>query len=158
MATPRAKQGPDEPALRDYLAELEACLGTPVVPGNLAPWLEAVEAALGELEPILRHQISHGHRVALSQIERGDSGSPRSVEHLKREDQELLTTFTSLQTEAARLSAVVAEIEPDEAVVSDDVARIVSLGLWFVIRVRKQDVAIRTWLGEAIYRESGTGD
>jgi hypothetical protein len=158
MAIHGARHEPGERALRDYLAELEACFGTPVIPGSLAPWLEAIEAALGELEPVLRHQVNHGHRAQLSLIERAEAGSPRSVDHLKREDQELLAAFVSLKAEAARLSALATDVEPDEAVMNDDVARFASAGLWFVIRVRRQNTAIRTWLGESFNRESGAGD
>jgi hypothetical protein len=43
-------------------------------------------------------------------------------------------------------------------VMSQEWNRFVDEGLWLVIRLRKQETSIRTWLAEAAYRDRGTGD
>lgn len=144
--------------LRESLDALERCCGTPVVPGELVIWLETVEGALAELEASLRHQLVERHRGQFEQIVRDDPSLQRPVDQMQREDHELAQAFESLQRRAAALTERTAAVEPDEAVMRDEVDAFARDGLWFVIRVRKQDTAIRTWLGEALRREHGAGD
>jgi hypothetical protein len=143
--------------LRDALDTLERCCGTPVVPGELVTWLESVEAAFTELEASLRQQ-SGRHSEQLNQIMRDDTSLQRQVDHLKREDHELSDMFGALKARATAFAERAAAIEPDEASMSEEVESFARDGAWFVIRVRKQDTAIRTWFGEAVRRERGAGD
>lgn len=144
--------------LRDGLDALERCCATPVVPGELVTWLETVEAELTDLETSLRRQIGSRHRGQFEQIVREDTSLQRPVDHLQREDLDLAESFDSLKRRATTLVERASAIEPDEAAMSEDIDRFAHDALWFVIRVRKQDTAIRTWLGEAVRRERGAGD
>ena len=144
--------------LRPALDRLEACLETPFVPGELEVWFDAVASALAELGPILRRQISRQHRVQFRQIVREAPALHRSVEQLERQDGDVVETYEGLTSRAARLAAETVAAEPDEALVVQEAARFADEGLWFVVRVRKQETAIRTWFGEALNRETPAGD
>jgi hypothetical protein len=144
--------------LRAALDTLERCCATPVVPGELVTWLETIETAFAELESSLRQQIDRRHRAQFEQIMRDDPALQRPVEQLKREDGELAQVFEHLKQRATALAERAAALEPDEGSMSEEVDRFSRDGAWFVIRVRKQDTAIRTWLGEAVRREHGAGD
>jgi hypothetical protein len=144
--------------LRDALDTLERCCETPVVPGELVSWLECVETALAELDASLRLQLGNRHRGQFEQIVRDDTSLQRPVEQLQREDREVAQDFDALRTRVGALTERAAAIEPDEASMSEEVDRFARDALWFVIRVRRQDTAIQTWLGEAVRRERGAGD
>jgi hypothetical protein len=150
--------GARDGTLSEALDVLERCCGTPVVPGELLSWLEAVETAFADLETSLRRQVGSRHRAQFEQIVRDDTSLQRPVDRLEHEDGELVRTFESLRARAAALAERTAAAEPDEASMSEEVYRFARDGLWFVISVRKQDTAIRTWQGEALRREHGAGD
>jgi septal ring factor EnvC (AmiA/AmiB activator) len=140
------------------LTELETSLGTPLVPGELVTWFETVATVLAELQPSLHRRTTGGHLAQFDQIMRDDPALQRSVEQLRAEDEALNDALQSFKASADRLAAKAAEIEPDEDVMSQEWNRFVEEGLWLVIRLRKQETAIRTWLSEAAYRDRGTGD
>ena len=158
MAKDNNKLADADAKLLLHLAELETCLGTPLVPGELVTWFDTVATALADLQPILRRQTTERHRLQFDQIMREDPALQRSVEHLRADDEALMDLLQSLQSQAVGFAAKAAAIEPDEALMGQEWTRFVDEGLWFVIRVRKQDTAIHTWLGEALNRERGTGD
>ena len=144
--------------LARQLADLEACLGTPLVPGELVTWFENAAALLGTLQPLVRRRATDGHLAKFAQIVREDPALQRSVERLGAEDEALGRTLYALKTRADRFAAKAAAIEPDEALMTQEWTRFVDEGLWFVVGLRKQETAIRTWLGEAQNRVRGAGD
>ena len=148
----------DDASRRAVLEQLEACLETPFVPGELETWLDAVVAALGELGPTLHDRIKRRHRLEFEQIAREAPALQRAVEQLSREDGEIAEIHNSLTSRAVQLAAKAASAGVDEGLVGPDAARFVDDGLWFVVRVRKQDMAIRTWLAESINRETPAAD
>jgi hypothetical protein len=158
MTEPHDRPADGDAILLKELARLESCLATPVVPGELVTWFSAVEETFADLKPLLRRQTGERHRAQYEQIVRDDPALQRSVEHLKEEDDVLIEILERLESEASGFVAKATEIEPDESLMRQEWERFVDEGLWFVIRVRKQDTAIRTWLGEAMNRERGAGD
>jgi hypothetical protein len=158
MPNPHDRPADGDATLLKELARLESCLATPLVPGELVTWFSAVEETFADLKPLLRRQTRERHRTQYEQIMRDDPALQRSVEHLKEEDDVLVDMLERLESAASDFVAKAADIEPDEGLMRPEWERFVDEGLWFVIRVRKQDTAIRTWLGEAMNRERGTGD
>jgi hypothetical protein len=144
--------------LRPALDKLEAALETPFVPGELETWFDAVASVLADLGPILRSQIARQHGAQFEQIVQESPALQRSVEQLQREDGEVVAAYESLTARVAALAKKAATVEPDEGLMSQEAAHFADDGVWFVVRVRKQDAAIRTWLGEAMNRETPAGD
>ena len=144
--------------LRPALDRLEASLETPFIPGELEAWFDAVASAVADLGPILHGQITLQHGAQFEQIVQESPALQRSVEQLEREDGEVAAAYQALKSRVAELAAKAATVEPDEALMSQEAARFADEGVWFVVRVRKQDAAIRTWLGEALNRETPAGD
>jgi hypothetical protein len=110
------------------------------------------------LGPILHGQIARQHGPQFEEIVQESPALQRSVEQLEREDGEVAAAYESLRAKVAKLTAKAAKVEPDEALMSQEAARFADEGVWFVVRVRKQDAAIRTWLGEALNRETPASD
>ena len=89
------------------------------------------------------------HAEEFAEIVEQDSGLLARVEQLKKEDSAITQQFADLCRRASA-SQKSPGCEPDEGQVREDVSRLVELGLSFVIRVRKQETAITTWLARSI--------
>jgi hypothetical protein len=144
--------------LTDALATLEKCLETPFVPGELERWFHAVETGVAEVRGHLRPVFERTHRAVLEEIFQEDPGLEHRIEQLRREDAEALEQFERFSDKSRRLAAVARRVEPDEARIKDECYTLVEEGLAFVISARKQEVALRTWLIEALERDRGVVD
>ncbi len=147
----------DQP-LRDALAALEAALETPLVPGDLVAWVTPIQQGFAPVGVYLRRQIERVHTHQFDRIKHEDLGLASRVEQLAEEDRELLQILADLSQLSERLSAVSTAVEPDEAAIEPELQRLVDEGLAFVIRVRKQESAIATWLVESLDRDRGDVD
>lgn len=158
MPEPKRKDRPlDDPELAEALGAFETALATPIVPGELEPWAETLQAKAKRLEPLLHRRIAD-HEKCFSQIEKADPELIKRVENLKSEDEEIHSEFQSLSERIASLAERAPDTEPGETVANRQVPELVDNGLAFVIRVRKQEVALRTWLVEAFQRDRGPVD
>lgn len=140
------------------LDELERCAETPFVPGELERWHSALFEGLRHFTPHLKQHTREMHPAEFQNIEDEDPELTRRVELMRAEDRELEQEADRLIDDAARLEAAVHKAEPDEARVEAPLTRLANATLGFVIRVRKQEIAVRTWLGEAFGRDRGTID
>lgn len=147
-----------EPQLREALAQLEGALEVPLVPGELASWVPPVQQGLTAVGTYLRRQIERVHKEEMKTIQQEDLGLARRVEQMAEEDQQIIQQFEQLSRLAQKLGAAAVAIEPDEAAIEPEQSRLVDEGLEFVIRVRKQEAAIATWLVEAFDRDRGDVD
>jgi hypothetical protein len=147
-----------DPALAEALGALETALETPMVPGELDGWAGALRDAAENLQPLLGRRITTAHRESFSQIEATDPELIRRVENLKTEDERIQRDFQALSDRIADLAARAPDAEPDEGTLDQQVSELVDEGLAFVIRLRKQEVALRTWLVEAFQRDRGPVD
>ncbi len=57
-----------------------------------------------------------------------------------------------------RASLRAPEVEPDEGQANNHVQALIDEAMAFIMRARKQEVAVQTWYVEAFNRERGGGD
>lgn len=148
----------DNPSLTYALSMLEACLETPFVPGELESWVHGARSAINRVGPLLRRQIDEVHAPQLKQIAVEDPGLLSRADDLREGDVQSLAKLEELSRTFETLDTIVAQIEPDETKLKAQLADVVKDGLTFVIHVRTQEVALRTWLQEAFDRDRGTVD
>lgn len=148
----------EESHFLELVQKLEGCLETPIVPGELEPWFVALQGAISDLAPVLRHHVGETHRQQCSEITREDSEMHARVRQLKQESHEVLEAFDKLETQASQFSKRASAMEPGELAAKGVLQLFVDEALWLVVRIRKQELAIRTWFLEAFNRERGPGD
>ena len=143
--------------LQRKLEDFEECAETPFVPGELESWLTAAGKAYDELRPQFQLQTDHIHAEEFAEIAEEDPELLSRVEEMRQEDQELKTLCNDI---ANRLKEFQRKVEKgaSETDLKEDLEQFVSIGLDFVMRVRKQEVTVRTWLMEAFTRDRGTVD
>ena len=151
-------QQQNEQQLRKALENLESCLETPVLPGELSSWVVNLEQSLLALEPLLARQLESVHAGDFAAILEEDTSLAARVETLRSTDQSLLSEFVSVSQAAVQLAAKADCAESDEGACKDAVEQLIEAGIGFVIDVRKQESAIRTWVMEAYGRDRGAVD
>ncbi len=144
--------------LKSKLSRFENHLETPFVAGELIEWVHAAERVFADVLPALRTQINSRHPKLIEEIVEQDPGQLSCAEHFQGEDQKLLKEAERQSKVVSLLASRGDELEPDEALTSEVVGSIVDEGLELVIRIRKQEAAIDTWLMEAFDRDRGVAD
>ena len=148
----------DTSQLRSALEALETSLETPRVPGELEPWLAGVRMTIEKVAPLLTRELDRDHKTLLAQIAAEDPELHARVARLKCGEEETRAQLARLQEWITRLAEKTPYVEPDEGRLEQEIVKFVEQGLAFVIHVRKQEIAIDTWLHEALYRDGGVGD
>ena len=142
----------------DALERLELGLETPFVPGDLEQWFAALSEAVRETDELIHPLFERTHKAQLNEIFQEDPGLEHRVEQLQRQDRETLEQFERFASKVERLAATASKVEPDEARIKKSCYKLAEEGLAVVIAARKQEVAIRTWLIEALERDRGVVD
>jgi seryl-tRNA synthetase len=144
--------------LTDTLQRLETALGTPPVQGELRTWATTLRKTFEETTRDILKQIETVHPAQFQEIEEQNSELLARVENLRDEDRKhqdwcrtLAAQFTDLEANAIRAGA-------DEKQVIDQQQKLLDEGLRFVMNVRRQETAIRTWTEEAFDRDTGNAD
>jgi hypothetical protein len=140
------------------LARLELCLETPLVPGELEVWTSQLEKATAEVSEQLHAALGKDHPQRLAQISQDDPGLSRCVVQLKEGDHESLRRLNAFQAHLHTLVQKAGDFEPNELPIEDALKRFIAEGLALVIHVRKQEVALDTWMSEALDRDRGVVD
>jgi seryl-tRNA synthetase len=157
-ATAMASLSNDQRELHDALEAFETALNTPVVSGELEDWTTALASAWRALRGAVEDQLQGPHHAQLKEIGKQDPELLPRVEQLKQEDQGIDRQLGELSERIDRLSAKAPQIEPNEGKADDERTRVMSDGVAFINRVRKQEVGIQTWFLEAFNRDLGVGD
>lgn len=147
-----------EADLREALETWELTLETPVVPGELRYWSDAVYEGFQKVECALRPKLDQVHRDQFKKIRKEDLALAKRVEQLQADDDEIRKqlAYVSERIEALRRKAPTAE--PDELKAKKEHDGLADDALGLVIRIRKQETAIGTWLTEAFSRDRGDVD
>jgi hypothetical protein len=148
----------DPSKLDEGLERFEAVLVRPVVPGELPAWARSVSERCSQVVTALRGWIDEDHRPRYAEIRDRDDGLLRRVEHMQQEDAALLDSGARLEADLSRFAADAHRLGPREGELESDRSDLAKRGLDFVIRIRTQESALRTWYGEAFYRDRGTVD
>lgn len=144
--------------LKAALTSFETALATPVVSGELADWLDAVDNAWNEASAQVHYTVKHAHPRQYEEISNQDAELLPRVEQLRREDTTIESERESFSQFLERVRMHVPKLEPDEEKAHQHIQKLVAMGLAFITRVRKQEVALETWYTEAFTRDLGAGD
>lgn len=135
------------------LVQLEAAVGTPLVPGELSNWSLAVDSALRSVQGCFADAVAQDHEPILQTIVADDWGLLPRVQQLRRTDSELrdglqraLGDLGNIRWSALRRSG--APVAEQLAPWIDSVQRL-------IVRIRQQEESLRTWLVEAEHRDRG---
>jgi hypothetical protein len=147
-----------EDGLKLALAEFETSLGTPVISGELADWVEAVKKTWDEASAQIHYHVKHSHPRQYEQIGKEDPELLPRVEQLQAEDLAIEAARETLSNTVKRTAEHVPKLEPDEGKAQQHTKKLVDEGLAFIARVRKHETAIQTWFVEAFTRDRGPVD
>lgn len=148
----------EHPDLQTALAEFERQLLTPVVPGELATWLEAIRGPMETAMGALRHAVTEEHPDNIESIGREDPELQRRTEQLHTEAHRLLEEVHGVTHDLDRIQPAVETDEPNEAKAADMVNRFVERAVALIISARKQEQAIKVWAMESLERDRGDVD
>jgi hypothetical protein len=158
MATKPQTPTSTEDALKSALIGFETSVATPVVSGELMPWLDSVRATWATLSHHLVDDRDHNHPAQFEQIGSADPELLPRVEQLQEEDAAIEEDRQMLDQAISRSTAHIPKMEPDEEKAEQHIKKLIDQGMAFVARVRKQEVAIQTWFIEAFNRDRGAVD
>jgi hypothetical protein len=144
--------------LRVALERLETALATPIVGGELVAWIKDVQKAWHEASAQIHYHTKHVHARQFSQISNEDPELIPQTEKLRAVDAEIETDREELNRLLQRLAEHAPKFEPDEEKIREHVDGLADAGTAFINRVRKQEVAMRTWFVEAFNRDRGVAD
>jgi chromosome segregation ATPase len=158
MTTKTSEKTTPDDELKLALESLETSLATPVVSGELADWLEAVQKTWAEASAQIDERIEQRHPAQIDEIGKADPELLPRVEQLQEEDAAIKADADSLRTSLERSAAHLPKLEPDEEKAQQHLAKFIDEGMALIARVRKQEVAIQTWYFEAFNRDRGAVD
>ncbi len=147
-----------ESKLFTALVELETALETPVIPGEVEQWAQAVQTSFDEVKPLIMESIEREHAQQFDTITTEDPELFRRVTQLKEEDQEIVSQLSRAQNSLQGLLVRTTGTDPHERQFENHIDQLVEKGLALIIQVRKQELAIQTWMTEAMKRDRGTVD
>ena len=146
-----------EQRCEELLAILEERFAAPAEGPDSAQWIEQAAAALEALRPALQHARNE-HRGALAQIAEEDLGLQPRIDEMQAAEGLLEQKEGELTGQFAALKQRLANGDADQPALTTDMKRIAEEGLEWVSKVRAQDLAVRTWLTEALTRDRGVVD
>jgi hypothetical protein len=145
-------------ALRDALASFETSITTPVISGELPDWIDKVRKSWSVASTQVKVQAQSLHPQQYDEIADADAALLRQVELMKAEDEAIDKDREKFDQTIARMAEHLPKLEPDEAKAQPHIQNMMDQGIALVTRVRKQEVAVKTWFAEAFNRERGGGD
>jgi len=147
-----------ENELRNALTAFETSVTTPIVSGELANWMQDVQATWSAASTQVHNHINDLHPRQYQEISQEDPSLFQQIELLKAEDEAIERERDKLNRQIAQVAQQIPNLEPDEAKARRHVKHLIDGGVVLVARVRKQEVAVQTWFVEAFDRERGGGD
>jgi hypothetical protein len=156
----RERDPPANPELelKAALDAFERSLETPIVSGELSPWLVDVQKTCSEAAAQTHFHTKHLHARQYEEIAKQDPELLPRLDLLKAEDTAIEQERDQLNQTMARIAQHAANFEPDEEKSHKFTKSLIDDGLAFVARVRKQSVAVQTWYIEAFDRDRGSVD
>jgi len=154
--SPATPNQPDE--LKTALTSFETSLLTPSVSGELPSWLEEVQKTWAEASTQVHYYAKHLHPRQYDEMGKQDPELLPRVDLLAAEDEAIEREREQLSQLIGRVGEHAPKFEPDEEKADKYVRSLVDSGTAFLIRVRKQEVAIQTWYVEAFNRDRGPVD
>jgi hypothetical protein len=147
-----------EAELREALASFETSIATPIISGELPDWVDKIQKAWSEASAQVHYHVKHLHPRQYQEISNEDPALFQQIELLKAEDEAIEQEREKLNQSVTRVATHVPKLEPDEAKANNYVQALIDEAMTFIMRARKQEVAVQTWYVEAFNRERGGGD
>jgi hypothetical protein len=147
-----------EAELKLAIDKLETALVTPIVPGELAGWVDQVQNTWREAAAEIHYHVKHLHPRQFEQIAKQDPELLPRVDQMKAEDTAIEQQRDRINQMVIRVAEHAPELEPDEEKAQKYTKSLVDDGTSFIARVRKQCVALQTWYVEAFNRDHGAVD
>ncbi len=151
-------QSNSETDLREALTSFETSVATPIVSGELPDWADKVQKSWSEVSAQVHYHVKQLHPRQYQEISNEDPALFQQVELLKAEDDAIEQEREKLTQSIARVATHVPKLEPDEGKANNHVQNLINEAMGFIMRARKQEVAVQTWYVEAFNRERGGGD
>jgi hypothetical protein len=145
------------PNIKPALEAIETLFAAPMVPGEHVAWTEELTSKWESLEPQIRQHLG-AHEQQYKQMLEVDQEIFKRVELLRQEDQAIAAELDGIDELVERLRIKTPVAVPNEARTDKEREALTNRGLAFVVRLRKQEVAIDTWFSEAFNRDRGPGD
>jgi len=141
----------------EVVARLEQVLCATRVPGELLDWIEPVRDSLRQSRHLVKEESMPRHKLAFIEMGKEDLSLQPRIEQLREEDSAILAEILRAEELATairrRLDASEGKVE--ERAKTDE---LFELGQTIVLRLKKQEQDIRTWLMEAFQRDRGVAD
>jgi hypothetical protein len=147
-----------ETDLREALESFETSVATPIVSGELPDWADKLQKAWLEASAQVHYHVKHLHPRQYREISNEDPALFQQVELLKAEDDAIELEREKLNGRVTGVATHVPKVEPDEGKANRYVHTLIDDAMAFIMRARKQEVAVQTWYMEAFNRERGGGD
>lgn len=147
-----------KPELHDALEQFEACLESPLVPGELVAWSGSLHDACDKTTAHWLQEVETVHVAQFKEIKRQDMEMASRVDDMKAEDDAITCQIDAVCHDVTKFHERSETMEADEGRFEEIRKELVKKGLDLVIRIRTQQQTIRTWYLEAFDRDRGTGD
>ena len=145
-------------SFQNLLQQWENCFATPIISGELRNWCDHLQQATDEVRMRLRQRMDEAHEQGFSQIMAEDIALASQVEQLKEADQALWEDFENMHKKVTALRDQVIEEGTETDKLHLAAKTVADRGLEMVVRLRKQETALATWLAEALQRDRGVVD
>jgi len=142
----------------ERLERLERAVYVPMVPGEVAQWLEAVATAANEVEETACEYFRTVHPGIFRQIAEQDPEQNPRVQILEQEDEEICTCLRAFVEFAEKLHGAGAQVELDERLIAGATKELSDRAVAMVQRIRRHETEISTWHVEAMLRDRGAVD
>jgi len=135
----------------------ELALDTPLVSGELLDWADVVCARWDELVSAWDER-AEAHQAQYQEMMEVDQEIFRHVEQLRDEDGALAKEIETLGVDLGRLCRKAPLAERDHLRTEGTRQAVIEQGIALAVRIRKQEVAVKTWFMEAFNRDRGPVD
>jgi uncharacterized protein (DUF3084 family) len=147
-----------EAELKVAIDNFETNLVTPIMPGELAGWVDQLQKAWKEAAAQIHYHAKHLHPRQFEEIAKQDPELLPRVELLKAEDTAIEEQRDKINQAVTRVAEHAPKLEPNEEKAQKYTTSLIDDAMGFVARVRKQCVAVQTWYVEAFNRDHGAVD
>jgi hypothetical protein len=147
-----------ESALHESLGKLESALLSPVIAGELLDWVEAASLSCAEVGTAFAAYARDVLQAQYKEIARSDTELLYRIQQSTAEDQRLEEELQAFCREFQELAQRAPDAQKDELRVEDRRRHLEERGTKLVLAIRKHQLAVNSWLNEAVNRDRGPGD
>lgn len=144
--------------LQETLANLEAALLAPPIPGEMGHWARGVKQSAATLATDWARELHSILYPQHEEISRTDAEMAACVEKLRQQEEELAANLVRFHEALHHLEEAAAHVDWHEARLAPLQKVVENDGLQLILKMKKQQATSATWLAEALYRDRGVKD